>query len=133
VLLCGCLAAITGTLIILYMPLAWLLRILLAAVFIGESFRELRKLARGAARLRQLWLDAEGNVAGLCADGRCEPLTLLSGSIVLKRLAWLRVRFADGSEHGELFQGDPATDPEWQRLQLIWRHRRTPIGSQDGS
>ena len=131
--MCGCLAAITGTLIIFFMPLAWFFRILLAAIFIGENVRELRRLARGDARLQQLWLDAEGNIAGLCADGHFEPLTLLSGSIVLKRLAWLRLRFADGSEHGELLQGDPARDPEWQRLQLIWRHRRTPIGSQDGS
>ena len=87
VFLCGCLAAITGTLIILFMPLAWALRILLVAAFIGESLRELRRLARGAARLQQLRLDADGNITGLCRDGRSEPLTLLSGSIVLKRLA----------------------------------------------
>ena len=132
-LLCGCLAGFAGTLIILYMPIAWVLRVSLAAVFIGESLREMSRLVRGAARLRQISLDAEGNVASLGPGGSFEPLTLLSGSIVLKRLAWLRLRFADGSEHGELLRGDPATDPEWHRLQLIWRHRRTPIGSQDGS
>ncbi len=102
-------------------------------VFIGENLRELRRLVRGAARLQKLRLDAEGDVAGLGPDGRFEPLVLLSGSIVLKRLAWLRVRFADGSEHGELFKGDPASDPEWQRLQLLWRHRRGAFGRQDGS
>ena len=133
VLLCGGLATIAGSLIILFMPLPWLPRTLLAAVFVGENLRELRRFTRGAARLQRIQLDAEGNVAGIDPDGRYEPMVLLSGSIVLKRLAWLRVRFADGSEHGELFQGDPARDPAWQRLQLIWRHRRTPVGSQDGS
>jgi hypothetical protein len=48
-------------------------------------------------------------------------------------VAWLRVRFVDGSEYGELFHGDPAIDLEWQRLQLIWRHRRTAFGHQEGS
>jgi hypothetical protein len=133
VLLCGYLAAFAGILIILCMSLPWFLKIVLATAFIGESIRESRRLTRGAARLRQLRLDAEGSLTALGPDGRVEPLLLLSGSIVLARLAWLRVRFADGSEHGELLRGDPATDPEWQRLQLIWRHRRTPIGSQDGS
>ncbi len=115
------------------MPISWILRIVVAVLFIGENFRELRRLCRGAVQLQQLWLDAAGNARALTPDGRFEPLVLLSGSIVLNRLAWLRVRFADGSEHGELFRGDPVTDPEWQRLQLLWRHRRTPIGSQDGS
>lgn len=133
VLACGCLAAIAGTLIILAMPLAWALRILFAAVFVGENCRELRRLIRGAARLQLLLLDAEGNVSGRGPDGGSESMVLLSGSIVLKRLAWLRLRFTDGSEHGELFRGNPAADPEWQRLQLLWRHRRTAIGSQDGS
>ena len=133
VLLCGFLAALTGTLIISFMPIYWALRIPLALVFIGESCRELRRLNRGAARLQQLRLDAAGNVLGLGPGGQVEPLALLSGSIVLEKLAWLRVRFADGLEHGELFRPNPGTDPEWQHLQLIWRHRRTPIGSQDGS
>jgi hypothetical protein len=78
-------------------------------------------------------LDADGNIAGIGPDGRVEPLTLLSGSIVLKRLAWLRVQFTDGSEYGELLRGDPATDLEWHRLQLLWRHRRTAFGHQEGS
>ena len=133
VLLWGCLAATAGTVIILFLPLAWFLRMLLAALFIGESCRELRGLVRGAARLQRLRLDAGGEVTGVGPDGREEAVILLSGSIVLSRLAWLRVRFADGSEHGELFRGNPDEDPEWQRLQLIWRHRRTPIGSHYGS
>jgi hypothetical protein len=133
VLLCACIAAITGTLIILYMPLAWVLRISLAAVFIAENLREMKRLVCGAARIRHISLDAEGNIAALGPGGRVEPLTLLSGSIVLNRLAWLRLRFADGSEHGELCCGDPVADPEWQRLQLIWRYRRRPIGGHDGS
>ncbi len=133
VLLCGALAMMTGLVLILFMPLAAVWRILLAAAWVGESLRELRGLARGAARLRFIRLDAAGNISGIAPDGRREVLTLLSGSIVLSRLGWLWVRFPDGSRYGELLRGNPGRDLEWQRLQLIWRHSRTAFGRQDGS
>ncbi len=123
----------TGFMLIVFLPLAPVWRILLAAGWVGESFRELRGLARGAARLKRLRLDADGNIAGLGPDGRFEALTLLSGSMVLPRLGWLRLRFPDGSRYGELLRGDPSRDLEWQRLQLIWRHSRTAFGRQEGS
>jgi hypothetical protein len=123
----------TGVVLIVLMPLAPVWRVLLAAAWVAESLRELRELARGASRLTHIRLDADGNIAGLGRDSRCEQLTLLSGSMVLRRLAWLRVRFPDGSRYGELLRGEPSKDPEWQRLQLIWRHRRTAFGRQDGS
>jgi len=124
---------ITGSVLILLMPLAPVWRLVLAAAWVGESLRELRGLARGAARLRFIRLDAEGNISGIGPDGRLEALTLLSGSIVLSRLGWLWLRFSDGSRYGELLRGDPARDREWQRLQLIWRHSRTAFGGQEGS
>ncbi len=133
VLLCGALAMITGSILILLMPLAPVWRLVLAAAWVGESLRELRGLARGAARLRFIRLDAEGNISGIGPDGRLEALTLLSGSIVLSRLGWLWLQFSDGSRYGELLRGDPARDREWQRLQLIWRHSRTAFGGQEGS
>ena len=115
------------------MPLGPFWRLLLALVWLGESLRELKGFIRGAARLRRIRLDADGNVYGEGPHGRSEALTLLSGSIVLSRLGWLRVRFPDGSCYGELVRGDPTRDLEWQRLQLIWRHGRAAFGRQDGS
>ena len=124
---------IMGLVLILLLPLAPVLRILLSCAWVGDNIRECRSLVRGAARLRLIKLDAVGNIAGITADGRSEPLILKSGSIVLSRLAWLRVQFPDGSGYGELLRGNPARDHEWQRLQLIWRHSRTAFGRQDGS
>lgn len=124
---------ITGFMLIVFMPLAPVWRILLAAGWVGESLRELRGLVHGARRLSRIRLDADGNIAGLGPDGRREDLVLLSGSMVLSRLGWLRLRFPDGSRYGELLRGDPARDLEWQRLQLIWRHSRMGLGQQDGS
>jgi hypothetical protein len=132
-LLFAAMAMLTGIGLILFMPLAAQWRFLLVVAWVGESYRELRALVRGAARLRRILLDAEGNVAGRKPGGRSEVLTLQTGSIVLSRVGWLRVRFPDGQRYGELLCGDPARDLEWQRLQLIWRHNRTAFGQQDVS
>jgi hypothetical protein len=132
-LLFAWLALLSGLLLILLMPLAPLWRLLLAAAWASESVRELRALSRGAARLQHLRLDADGDIEGLGPAGSVEVLSLLPGSIVLSRIGWLRVRFPDGNRHAELLRGDPARDLEWQRLQLIWRHRRMAFGRQDGS
>ncbi len=124
---------LAGLAIILTLPLAPLLRILLAGAWLAENIRECRRQVRGAARVGRITLDARGNIAGTTPDGRALSLTLLSGSVVLSRLAFLRVQFADGSDYVELLRGDPAADLEWQRLQLIWRHCRAAFGRQDGS
>lgn len=124
---------VTGIAFILCLPLATPWRFLLLVAWVGGSYRELRVLVHGAARLRRIRLDAEGNISGQKPDGRSEVLTLLTGSIVLSRTGWLRVRFPDGRCYGELLLGDPAKDLEWQRLQLIWRHNRTAFGQQEVS
>jgi hypothetical protein len=131
VLLFSGVALLTGIVLILNMPLAPQWRFLLVVAWVGESCREIRTLVRGAARLRCIRLDAEGNVSGQKPDGRYEVLTLLTGSIVLSRVGWLRLGFPDGERYGELLCGDPARDLEWQRLQLIWRHNRTAFGQQE--
>ena len=124
---------LAGLAIILTLPLAPLLRVLLACTWLAENTRECRRQIRGAARIGRITLNAHGNIAGTAPDGRPLSLMLLSGSVVLSRLAFLRVQFADGSDYVELLRGDPAADIEWQRLQLIWRHCHAAFGRQDGS
>lgn len=133
VLLSGGLAGLAGAAIIAGLPVAAAWRVLGVVAWAVACARELRALARGGRRLRELRLDTEGRITGLSRDGRREPLVLLAGSMVLRRLAWLWLRFPDGSRHGELLAGDPAADPAWHRLQLIWKLRRGAFGRQDGS
>jgi hypothetical protein len=54
---------------------------------------------------------------------------LLSGSIVHRRFAWIRVRSNCGLLITEFLRGDARASPEWRRLQVIWRH----IGAQTRS
>lgn len=90
-------------------------------------------MLRGAERISKYSMDALDNIVGIAPDGRREALVLRSGSVVLQRFAFLRLRFADGRSHVELLKGDAATSPDWQRLQLTWRMRRRVVGGQDGS
>ena len=131
--LCGGLAGVAGSAMIVALPVSAVLRSLLLVAWVVECTREWRALLRGGRRIRALRLDCEGRVTGVGADGRHEPLELLAGSMVLARFAWLRLRFTDGSRHGELIAGDAGTDPAWHRLQLIWNLRRSAFGRPDGS
>jgi hypothetical protein len=131
--MCLLLALPLGIALLLSLPAALWLRCLFCGAWLANSVREYRDLRDGAARVRRIALDALDNIAGITPGGQREPLELLHGSVVLSRLAWLRVRFPDGRHYVECLHGDPAADLEWQRLQLIWRLRRTVFGAQDGS
>jgi len=124
VLLGGAVALLAGSVIILYLPVPLLWRCAICVLWFADSGRELVALARGAARVRSLQLDANGDIFATGPHGRSEYLVLLSGSVVWSRLAWLRLRFADGSMYAELLAGDPLRDRHWQRLQLIWQQSR---------
>ena len=132
-LLCSCLATFAGLAIILSLPLPPIPRVLLCGAWLGDNFRQFRGLRRGAGRVQHYSLEALDDIVGISPDGLRQPMALLEGSIVLPRLAWLRLRFADGSSYVELLRGDSSADLDWQRLQLIWRLRRTVVGDQEGS
>ena len=131
VLICGAVALFMGTAIILYLPLPRICRCVICIIWIVDCVRELRALTSGAARISRLQLDANGDIFSTRPDGGNEYLVLLSGSIVWSHLAWLRLRFPDGSVCAELMLGDAARDPRWQRLQLIWQQSRGAFASKN--
>ena len=67
-------------------------------------------------------IDSQGIVQIRAADGCCITATLCSGSIVLRRAAWLRIRVGNARPHCELIRRDAAENKHWRRLQGIWRH-----------
>ena len=72
-------------------------------------------------------LDQTGRIVADGPNGE-EELTLLDGSMVMPRLAWLRFRFTDNCRGVELFLGDVDKDPHWQQFQLIWRQSGGAFG-----
>jgi hypothetical protein len=129
VLISGVAALLAGTAIVLYLPLPVVARGAICAIWIIDCVRELIRVARGNARVSRLQLDANGDIFSTRPDGRSESLILQSGSVVLSRLAWFRLRFPDGSVGAELMSGDPLRDPRWQRLQLIWQQSRSAFAT----
>ena len=54
--------------------------------------------------------------------GEWRTASLLSGSLVLPGVAWLRISVGTGPAYGELLTGNPRKNEDWRRLLVIWRH-----------
>jgi len=74
-----------------------------------------------------VWLRifADGGVELRTTDRRRLSATIVRGSLVLARVAWLRLRLADGRCYLGLVRADVQQSKQWRRLQGIWRHLGT--------
>jgi hypothetical protein len=111
-----------GTLIIFSMSALHGWRWLGVSCWLAMTGVELRDIAAGYKRFTKIRIDDGGVVALQDAGGSWVPARLLHGSIVLPRLAWLRLRAANGCRYGELLRCDPRQSEAWRRLQVLWRH-----------
>ena len=93
-----------------------------AAVWLGLCGHEWVALWRGYTRSRGLRIAAGGHVERECRDGSWQPARLCAGSIVLPRVAWLRIDPPNMSPYAEPLRGDCSESEDWRRLQVIWRH-----------
>jgi hypothetical protein len=126
-------ATLTGILLILDLPLLPAPKVLFGALWLGAGLAEARAQFRGMRRICRFRISADGSLEGQAPDGGIEAIQLTSGSVVLARMAWLRVRFSDGTAYGELLTGDGRVDDDWHRLQLVWRQRASTFGGPRGS
>lgn len=129
----GCTATLAGGVLIIGMPLIPAFKVALAILWLLSGIVEVRAMIRGMSRLRRIRVRPEGLVEGVAPDGRVEPVVLLPGSMVLARVAWLRIGFGDGCRYGELVTGNARRSDEWRLFQLIWRQRSSIFGRPEGS
>ena len=127
-MLSGALSAIAGIALVMHMPLGILLRLALVVAMLVGGGAELWALSRGSARVTRIGLNQLGEVWVVDAVGQRRPVTLLRGSMVLARYAWLRIRFDDGRKYAELVSGNAVEDKQWHRFQLVWKQARQIIG-----
>ena len=122
VLWSGIALSLTGVFLIatLSLPGSW--RVVGSGVWAAFSIRELLALARAYRRYRALRIYSDGSIEVGMGDATTTGARLLPGSIVLPRLAWLRLRLDGGATSGELLRGNIGENEAWRRLQLIWRH-----------
>ncbi len=106
-------------------PLSRFLLLVLWLVDCGWALRRLRQGWRKAGRLR---LTSDGQVQ-LVADG-ISPVcvSLRTGSVVMRRFAWLRFARPGGPVRAELFLAAYSESRAWQGFQLIWRLGREAFG-----
>ena len=119
-MLAGCAALLVGLLLLIRLPLSVPIRLPLCALWIIGSIRELSRQSRGFDRIKAIRLEV-GGATVIDRLGIQAPVQIMSGSVVLPRLAWLRLRWPDGLICGELLRGDPAVCRQWRHLQILWR------------
>ncbi len=113
---------LAGIAILCTIPTDTFARAALLAGWCGLSAREFVRQASSFANLRALRIDARGSIVIVGAHDAGLSATLLPGSVVLSRYAWLRCRSASGRVITELFRGATRGSSDWRRLQVIWRH-----------
>ena len=124
----GALAWLGGGLLVLALPAPAAPRIMLALLYSASCWLEHRDLRRGMARIDRIRITSEGRIEGSAPDGERHSLQLLSGSIVLARWAWFRLRFPDGTVSGEWIAPARGESEQWRMLQLIWRQSGGRLG-----
>lgn len=121
-LLSGAVLCLAGLGFVPLLPVSLKLKALVASVWLGLSGYEWSALWRGYAQSGGLRIAAGGHVERQCSDGSWQPARLGTGSVVLRRHAWLRIEPRGMRPYAELVRGDCRESEEWRRLQVIWRH-----------
>lgn len=122
VLTSGRLLVAAGLALILTLDLDTAIRAVICLVWLVAGRYEIAQIEGGFESLVAIRLSSGGDIAVLNDDQEWRPVTLQTGSIVLRKVAWLRLRAANGDIFVELLRGNARQSLEWRRLQVIWRH-----------
>jgi hypothetical protein len=122
VLLSGLIACLAGVLLALSLPLRALDRALIVCAWLFLCGREIARTWRGYALVGTLRISGDARIEVRLVGGEWRTASLLSGSLVLPRVAWLRISVGAGPAYGELLTGNPRKNKDWRRLLVIWRH-----------
>ena len=116
------LLALAGNLLIIFLPLSITLRVVGVALWSFSALRELIFLRRAWAGCIALKFVADGEVEIRGPDFEWHPAQLVSGSILLRSMGWLRVKTIAGPVVAELVRANRQQHRDWRHLQVIWRH-----------
>ncbi len=104
------------------MPVTWAYRISLAIAWGYAGVRQIRQFLSAYRKCTTILIAADGYAALIGYGGTIRRARLLPGSLVLRRIAWLRLGPDSGPAYGELLVGDPGRSNCWRQLQVLWRH-----------
>lgn len=112
---------IAGGAAIASMPLTLIPRLLLVLAWASYGVAGIRRHRDAYRRCARLRLKVDGS-ALLLSDGEWCQARLLPGSMLRDQVGWLYLQPEGGERFGELVRGDRRRNPEWRRLQVLWRH-----------
>jgi len=122
VILYGIGATALGTALIWMLAIEATWRCAAAVVWLLLNGRQLCQIASGYQHCRRIRMGPSGAVQLLGPDGCWFAATLLPGSVVIGRLAWLRFEAEDGRRFAELLRQKCFGNKDWRRLRVIWNH-----------
>jgi hypothetical protein len=122
VLLTGGLLFVGGLACLAVLAVSTALKALLAISWSVLCGFEGLALQQGYAGGEALRIAAGGHVERRSPGGAWEPARLRAGSLVLARIAWLRIAAPGVRPYAELVSARSHTSEDWRRLQVIWRH-----------
>lgn len=122
-----------GFLLLVVMPGPWYQRLLLAGGWLLLAAVEWRRYRSAAADLGAIVVDEDRACFVEDASGRVWTAELLPGSVLTRKLLFLRLKRADGRQFVEFLPRFRVKARDWHRLQLIWQHARPAVGSARGS
>jgi hypothetical protein len=111
-----------GVALILATPLHPAAKMLGSSGYLLLSLWEFLRLSRGFARCCRLRVTEGGGLSLLDPDGNWQAARLLPGSVVLRKVAWIRCKTEQGHHCAELIRGNCRESKDWRRLHVIWRH-----------
>jgi len=118
----GRLLVAAGLVLILVLAIDVPLRALGCLFWASIGWFELRRLQLGFDSCHGIRINSNGEIMILDMDREWVPGTLQTGSVLLRRLGWLRLQGSSGQLFLELIRGDARQSQDWRRLQVIWRH-----------
>lgn len=114
-------SSFTGGLLLLLTRLDWLIELPLAIAFVTGSVIEWRRFHRRLSGVTHLRVYASGDVR-VCRFGEWYLGQMAAGSLVLRRLAWIRVSGASGARVDCLCLKRSTKISNWRRFRLVSRH-----------
>jgi hypothetical protein len=111
-----------GLALLLILAIDVVLRAAGCLVWVAIGRFELRRLTQGFETCRVIRIDSSGEITILDNDDKWVPARLLTGSVLLRKLGWMRLQDQSGQIFLELIRGDARQSQDWRRLQVIWRH-----------
>jgi len=122
VILYGISATVLGAGLILTLTIEKSWRYAAAIVWMLLNTWQLVQIANGYKHCRRIQIGPDGAVRLQGPDGCWISATILRGSVVFGRLAWLRFEAENGRRFAELLRENRLGNKDWRRLRVVWKH-----------